>query len=374
MRITVICPEPLRRGDRVAIISLSSGIMGEPYCAHEKELGIRRMHEFGLEPVFTAHSLDGAQEIWMHPENRAADLKAAFLDDSIRGIICAIGGMDTFRTFPCLMEDAEFVRAVQAHPKFFLGFSDSTCNHLMFHRLGLQTFYGQAFLPDLAELSADMLPFSKEQFASCFAPYHGRTITPSPVWYEERKDFSAAAVGTERASHPEQHGYELLQGSPQFEGELLGGCIDSIGEILLSDCAEVYADLFAQNGISDTEIFRRQGEITRKYNIFPRPEEWQGKVLFAETSEVCPKPERLRQYLDALRNAGVFANINGILIGKPMDETYYEEYKAVWRDAVQNPQLPILYNVNFGHAAPRAILPYGAKAQIDAKKQEIRLR
>lgn len=23
--------------------------------------------------------------------------------------------------------------------------------------------------------------------------------------------------------HPEQHGYELLQGAPQFEGELFGG-------------------------------------------------------------------------------------------------------------------------------------------------------
>ena len=28
-------------------------------------------------------------------------------------------------------------------------------------------------------------------------------------------------------------------------------------------------------------------------------------------------------------------------------------------------------NVNFGHAMPRAILPYGAKAIVDAKKQEI---
>ena len=56
----------LRKGDHIAVVSLSSGIMGEPWCAHEKEL-------------------------------RAADLKAAFLDDSIKGIICALGGMDTFR-------------------------------------------------------------------------------------------------------------------------------------------------------------------------------------------------------------------------------------------------------------------------------------
>ena len=369
----MLYPEPLKKGDRVAIISLSSGILGEAFCAHEKELGVQRLKAFGLESVFTAHALDGVHEIWNHPENRASDLKAAFLDDSIRGIICAIGGIDTFRTFPFLMEDAEFIRAVREHPKLFLGYSDTTNNHLMFHRLGLQTFYGQSFLPDLAELSGDMLPYSKAQFASCFSDYHGRVITPSPVWYEERKDFSAAALGTEPVSHPEQHGYELLQGAPQFEGELLGGCIDSMGEMLLDDRADYYAEKLRSCGFSNTDVFRPQGEIARRYNIFPDAGEWKGKIMFAETSEDQPEPKRLAEFLTAFRKAGVFDNLSGILVGKPMNECYYEQYKQVWRDNVQNPELPILYNVNIGHAAPRAILPYGAKAHVDAEKQEIRL-
>ena len=117
----MICPEPLKKGDRVAVISLSNGILGEPWCAHEKELAECRLRSFGLEPVYTEHALAGAAALWDHPELRAADLKAAFLDDSIRGIITAIGGIDTFRTFPYLMEDAEFIRAVKEHPKFFLG-------------------------------------------------------------------------------------------------------------------------------------------------------------------------------------------------------------------------------------------------------------
>ena len=364
-------PKPLQKGNRVAVVSLSSGILGEPGCAHEKALGERMLRDFGLEPVYTENSLRGYAYLFLHPEARAADLKAAFLDDSISGIICAIGGIDTFRTFPYLMEDAEFIRAVQEHPKFFLGYSDTTNNHLMLYRLGLQTFYGQAFLPDLAELSGDMLAYSKAQFADCFAPYHGRIIRPSPVWYEERRDYSAAAAGTAPVSHPEQHGYELLQGAPQFTGELLGGCIDSLGEMLLSDCADVYADQFAAAGFSDTEIFRMQGEISRRYRIFPAAEEWRGKILFAETSEMMPEPERLAEYLNAIRAEGVFDAVSGILVGKPMNERYYEEYKAVWREAVGNPALPILYNVNIGHAAPRAILPYGAAAKIDADRQEI---
>ena len=47
----MICPEPLKKGDRVAVISLSNGILGEPWCAHEKELAETRFQEIGLQAV-----------------------------------------------------------------------------------------------------------------------------------------------------------------------------------------------------------------------------------------------------------------------------------------------------------------------------------
>ncbi len=56
-----------------------------------------------------------------------------------------------------------------------------------------------------------------------------------------------------------------------------------------------------------------------------------------------------------------------------MNEKYYDEYKSVWQEAMDNSKLPILYNVNFGHSASRAILPYGAMAHVDTEKQEITL-
>lgn len=121
------------------------------------------------------------------------------------------------------------------------------------------------------------------------------------------------------------------------------------------------------------EDFANQIAVTRKYNIFPSAEEWRGKILFAETSEVTPPPEMLREYLGALKAESVFDNVNGIIIGKPMNEKYYEEYKSVWREVVNNDSLPMLYNVNFGHAAPKAILPYGAMAHVDANRHEITL-
>ena len=39
----------LRKGDKVAIVSLSSGMLGEEFCSHNIEIGVKRLKEYGLE-------------------------------------------------------------------------------------------------------------------------------------------------------------------------------------------------------------------------------------------------------------------------------------------------------------------------------------
>lgn len=349
----MIMPNMLSRGDSVAIVSLSSGILGEEYLRHQLEIGVKRLKEFGLEPVFMPNALKGCGYISEHPEKRAEDLKMAFSDPSIQGIICAIGGDDTYRTLPYLMEDEEFVDAVRSTPKLFTGFSDTTINHLMFHRIGMQSFYGPAFLCDFGELSPEMLPYTKSAFQGYFEDYRTWKIKPSDVWYEERTDFSPDAVGTKRVSRKETHGFELLQGPDIFEGELLGGCLESIYDMLTS----------ARYG--------NEREICERYNLFPSREEWEGKIMFLETSEERPAPPLVREMISTIEKTGAFDAVSGIIVGKPQDEMYYEEYKEIYSDILGGRDLPILYNVNFGHAAPRAALPYGGLARVNAGDQVI---
>ncbi len=127
-------PKKLNKNDKVAIISLSRGLLGMPFCKHELEIGIKRLKEYGLDPVIMPNSMKDMTYISEHPEDRAADLKQAFLDPEIKGIICAIGGDDTYKTIPYLMEDKEFIEAVKNNPKIFTGFSDTTNNHLMLNQ------------------------------------------------------------------------------------------------------------------------------------------------------------------------------------------------------------------------------------------------
>jgi muramoyltetrapeptide carboxypeptidase LdcA involved in peptidoglycan recycling len=224
----MIKPQKLNKGDKVAIVSLSSGILGMPFCEHELKIALKRLKEFELEPVIMPNALKGVDFIKEHPEARAADLKQAFMDDTIKGIICAIGGDDTYRTIPYLMEDEEFKEAVKNNPKIFTGFSDSTNNHLMLNKLGLSTFYGPCIIVDLAELDNDMLPYTKEQFYKFCSDDSNCEIISSPVWYKERESYGVEEIGKPRICCNEEHGFEILNGSGKVTGKLYGGCIESL--------------------------------------------------------------------------------------------------------------------------------------------------
>jgi muramoyltetrapeptide carboxypeptidase LdcA involved in peptidoglycan recycling len=349
----MIKPPKLQPGDKVAVVSLSSGVLGEPFAAHELALGEQRLKELGLTLEYMPNARKGIEYIKAHPDARAADLKHAFMDSSIKAIICAIGGDDTYRTIPYLLDDPEFIQAVKDNPKIFLGFSDTTNNHLTLYKLGLQTYYGHAFLTDFAEFAREMLPYTKEWTWELLNPAGSKEIASSPVWYEERESYDESQVGVDRVAHDETRGYEVLRSSGSVEGELLGGCIESLYDQLTGDR---YPD---------------EKGIIEKYEVFPSADQWKGKVLFAETSEEKPTPEKLKTMLRALESAGIFANVKAIIVGKPQDETFYEEYKAVWLEATKGCDLPILYNLNFGHAAPRCILPYGGKVKVDFSQAKV---
>ena len=105
-------PKQLYVGDKVAIVSLSAGTLGESFASHELKQGIKHMKQLGLNPVFMPHALSGSTYVKSHPAERAADLKAAFLDPEIKGVFAAICGDDTYKTLPYLMADQEFKTAV----------------------------------------------------------------------------------------------------------------------------------------------------------------------------------------------------------------------------------------------------------------------
>jgi len=348
-------PNKLKPGDQVAIVSLSIGILGEEPIAPALNLGIKRLKEFGLEPVFMPNALKGVEFLATNPQAKASDLKKAFLDPNIKAIITAIGGDDTYQTLPYLLNDEEFKNAVKENPKIFIGFSDTTINHLMFQQLGLNTFYGHSFLVDFAELDNDMLPYSKKTFEMLFNNQSETEILPSEYWYQERLDLSSNVIGTPRVKHKETRGYEVLRGTGSVTGTLLGGCIDRLYDSLVDP------------------RYNNQKEFNENYQLFPSNEQWKNKIMFLETwLFTSPKPPtEFKKMLKEFEKAGIFKEVVALMVGKPIDETYYEEYKEVLLEVTKKYNLPIIYNVNFGHAHPKTIIPYGLKTEIDFDQKRI---
>lgn len=334
----------------VGVVSLSAGTLGEDFVRHELELGVRRLEHYGLKVRFLPHALKGIDYLKAHPEARAADLLEAFRDPDVDLILCAIGGEDTYRLLPYLFDEGRLEKAACRKP--FLGFSDSTVNHFMLHKVGLPTFYGQSFLSDVCEMDTEMLPYTRRYFEELLRTGTIRQVKPSEVWYEGRTDYSPVRLGTPLPAHPAE-GWKLLQGPPVFSGKILGGCLDTIHDFF---DGERYADMPA---------------LCQKYGLFPGAADWQGRILLLETSEEQMSPEKFSRALGFLKQAGVFKAVSGILFGRPMDNVHREEYHRRLAAAVDDPSLPILADVSVGHALPRCILPFGVNARVDAQAQTI---
>ena len=189
-----------------------------------------------------------------------------------------------------------------------------------------------------------------------------RADDPRRADADRRNQETGTADDTERSaggSWPWQYriqafgGFRLLQGGGQFRGEILGGSIDSIFDMF--DPAR-YADMPA---------------ICRKYGLFPSAAEWQGKILLLETSEEQMEPAKYRRALEYLKQAGVFAAVSGVLVGKPMDGVWQAEYEKLLLQVIGDPELPVVCGVPVGHALPRCIVPFGVTAQVDVPAQKI---
>lgn len=344
-------PQKLKPNDCVAIVSLSSGILGEPFVAHEVSLGEQRLSEFGLKFKYMPNAKKGMDYIKAHPEKRAEDLRLAFLDKEVKMIICAIGGNDTHLTLPYLLND-DFKEIIKNNPKIFLGFSDTTTNHLMLYKLGLNTFYGQAYLPDLAELDTEMHTYTKNAFMYLFDGTKNYEILPSDEWFEDRTDYSPNAVGTPKIAH-KNTGYDIIQGSGKATGKLLGGCLDVMADFILP--------------ASDENL----SKISKEYNIFPSLEDWKDKIMFIETSDLKMSPETFKTIIQKLKEMQVFEQIKGLLVGKPYDNVYYSEYRQILASELGCYSFPVMCNINIGHAYPHTILPLNAMVELDADNKKL---
>ena len=183
-------PEPLKKGDLVALVAPSSPVppaKAEAARALFKGWGYRvRMSSLVHTPL---HGYEAGA-----PEARLKELNGAFADPEVRGVFCLRGGDSSCRLLPGL--DLE---AVRANPKIFVGYSDITPLHWLFNqRADLVTFHGPMVV---ANMLTHFDPYTEESL--------WRTLSLGPG---ERLDFR----------NPEGFEMETVRGGVA-EGPLTGG-------------------------------------------------------------------------------------------------------------------------------------------------------
>ncbi len=336
----MIKPKKLNIGDKIAIVSLSWGGIGDKDLIHKYYIAKERLEkEFGLEVITMPNALKGIEFIYTHPELRAKDLLDAFMDNSIKAVFCSIGGDDSIRLLPYINYDI-----LKNNPKIFMGYSDTTISHFMLNKAGVVSFYGPSIMSEFGEY-VKMFDYTKTAVKNIlFENTKGYEVKSSEYWSNDFVSWKEENTNVQKKLVKEEHGYEVLSGSGIINGKLLGGCLDVFPMML------------------ETEIW-------------PNKDEWKDKIMLLETSEDQMSPECLLCYMRNLGIQGILNNIKGIVVGKPKDEKYYEEYKEMYLKLLKEfncENLPIIYNINIGHALGMGILPLGIEYEIDLDNKTIK--
>ncbi|MET9817745.1 S66 peptidase family protein [Streptomyces sp. NPDC006355] len=332
-------------GDRIAVISASGGLpelLPLPY-----ELGLERLREeYELEPV----EYPATRKMGSTPQERADDIHAAFAAPDIKAVIASIGGDDQITVLPYL--DRELIRA---NPKPFFGMSDNT-NLLAFLRnSGIVAFHGGSVMGELGRPGA-MHPQTADSLrAALFTPGPYK-LRPAERWRDIDRDWADPATFDAEPETRPGTGWAWVNPDRVVEGRTWGGCLESVGWLLMAD-REIARDL----------------------------SEYEGGVLLLETSEEMPSATEVYRTLRNMGERGLLQRFPALLMGRP--KTWFfnrpnspEEaarYASDQREAVLRalrdyaPDTLIVFDVDFGHTDPQLVIPYGGTVRVDGPARRI---
>lgn len=338
--MNLVKPTRLQPGNTVAAISLSSGASGEFPQVYEVARRVMR-ERFGLKLIETPNALKSDAWLYAHPEARADDLHWALQNPDVKGIFSTIGGYESVRVRPHI--DLDLIRQ---HPKVFLGYSDTTVTHLAFLEAGVGPFYGPSLMSGIADLTG--FPYAESWLRSLLLDgWHG-PYAASENWTEDLSDWEAAdfEAELERPKSLQPGGWRWLQGDARAEGHLIGGCVEVL-------------------------------EMLKGTRFWPKPELWEGAVLFLEPSD-APAPDQMEYWIRNYATLGILEGAAGLLMGRPrgytpeQKETLWGMVKKVLLE-VDRADMPVVADLDIGHTRPMMTLPYGCKVALNPVKQSIEL-
>ncbi|MGW1716225.1 S66 family peptidase [Streptomyces sp. NPDC002156] len=332
-------------GDRIAVISPGAALPGLFPRPHE--LGLERLRkEFELEPV----EYPATRKMGSTPQERADDIHAAFSDPDVKAVIASIGGDDQITVLPFL--DRELIRA---NPKPFFGMSDNTCLLAYLYNTGIVGFHGATVMTALGRPVA-MDPLTAESLRAALFTSGEYELRPAERWNDVDRDWADPATFDSEPETRPGTGWTWQNADRVVEGRSWGGCLEIVAWLLMAD-REISHDLT----------------------------EYDGGVLFLETSEELPNGEEVFRILRNMGERGLLQRFSALLMARaktwsferPNSPGESARYAAEQREAVQRalrayaPGMMAVFDVDFGHTDPQIVIPYGGSVRVDGLDRRI---
>ena len=322
----VLRPRALKPGDLVVIAALSGPLPAEYEPNVEQTVVV--LERMGFR-VRRSPLLEVGRSRWWSaagPAEIAGELNGLLRDPEVRAIVASDGGQTVFGYL-----DLIDVEAIRADPKPILGYSDISLLHLaLYARTGLVGFHADMAVPGFGG--------------------HWQSATAARRAELERLYFELLTSGEAIGALPAGPTWECWRAgranrTGRVEGRLVGGVINRV--------ALVQATGYA----------------------LPL-EAFDGAVLFWE--ELGGQASYVWSYLQVLRHAGILDRIAGMVVGVPRDIAGLgpgesPTLREIVLDVLGDRDIPVLGNVEVGHAGPNLPMPVGVRVGLDARRRTLSL-
>ena len=297
-------PDKLKQGDEIRVIAPSRSLQ----IIHQNifDNALKNLTKAGFKVTFSRNSreIDAAKASSI--QSRIRDLHDAFSDDNVKAVFTAIGGFNVNQ----ILEHIDYP-LIKENPKILCGYSDITALlNAIYSQTGLVTYHGTHFSSFGFE---EHLDYTFSCFRKCLMSSDAYYIEPSL----------------------QARSYQIIQ--PGIcEGAIIGGNLCTIN--LLQGTKYMPVD-------RNIVLFLEDDNIMGEYFLF----------------EFDRNLESLVQSIGA-------SNIKGIVFGRFEDSCRLttETMRKMIANKKQLADMPILFNVDFGHVQPSATFPIGGKVFIDA--------
>lgn len=330
-----VTPPPVEPGDEVAVLAPSAR---RPEAIVDR--GVERLRSlFDLSPVVYPSAVADDQ---LPPAERAEEVHDAFESDAT-AVFAVTGGEDQLR----LLRHLDLGR-LGDNPTRFFGISDNTHLHLALSAAGVVSYYGCQFVPGLA-LDPTLPEYTEDHLRKAlFDPALG-AVEPAAEWTDDHYEFGSE---TPRDWEPNPGWRWEFPTDEAVSGPVWGGCFVVLEQFLA-------VDRFVPD--PGTEF-----------------------VLAVESSEIMPDPYTVKSVLRCLGERGLLENADAVVVGRPRtqhreprSERERRRYRDQQREAIRQvcrtyrPDVPILFDLDFGHTDPQIPVPIGGQITLDPSSESV---